>query len=216
MAADYTGNMSYRQNPRRDGPARQHGQQDRIGKDAIMVKQLFLVRHCESSGQLPSAPLTPLGQTQAHLLTEHLVAHEIDLLVSSPYTRAQQSIAPLANRLNAPVETDDRLVECELASEPLDDWRGALQRLFEEPDWAWPGGESSRQAMRRGRRVIDGILSRSIRSSVVMTHGRLMTLILRSFDSQFGFQHWAALSNPDVYRLEMDVDRVQIIRTWTC
>src|SRR5262245_1369641 len=138
-----------------------------IGKGGTRVKQLFLVRHCDSSGQLPAAPLTPLGQEQALRLADSLAQHAIDLLVSSPYTRAQHSIAPLAHQLNAPVETDTRLVECEIASEPVADWRAALQRLFEEPDLTWPGGESSRHAMHRGRRVIDEILDRPIQSAVV-------------------------------------------------
>jgi 2,3-bisphosphoglycerate-dependent phosphoglycerate mutase len=68
--------------------------------------------------------------------------------------------------------------------------------------------------MRRGRSVIDEILAQPIRSAVVMTHGRLMALILRSFDPQFGFQEWAALSNPDVYRLAIEAGQVQIMRTW--
>jgi 2,3-bisphosphoglycerate-dependent phosphoglycerate mutase len=178
------------------------------------MKQLFLVRHCDASGQLPSAPLTPLGQEQALMLADSLAQHAIDLLVSSPYTRAQQSIAPLAQRLTAPVETDARLVECDIAAEPIANWRAALQRLFEEPDLAWPGGESSRYALHRGRRVIDGILERPIRSAVVMTHGRLMTLILRSFDPQFGFQTWAALSNPDVYSIACEAPSVHISRAW--
>jgi broad specificity phosphatase PhoE len=55
-----------------------------------MVKYVFLVRHCDSSGPLPSAPLTPLGQRQARILAAYLARQTIDLLVSSPYTRAQQ------------------------------------------------------------------------------------------------------------------------------
>ena len=68
-----------------------------------MTKCLFLVRHCESTGQEASAPLTAVGQAQAVLLADHLEMLGVDLLVSSPYTRAQQSIAPL-ERLGLAVE----------------------------------------------------------------------------------------------------------------
>jgi hypothetical protein len=37
-----------------------------------VVKRLFLVRHCESTGQEASAPLTAIGQSQAVLLADHL------------------------------------------------------------------------------------------------------------------------------------------------
>lgn len=33
--------------------------------------------------------------------------------------------------------------------------------------------------------------------------------------TQFGFQAWEHLSNPDVYCLEMDVKRVRVTRTWS-
>jgi hypothetical protein len=41
-----------------------------------------------------------------------------------------------------------------------------------------------------------------------------MTLMLRSFQTQFGFQAWEHLSNPDVYCLEVEAERVRVSRTW--
>jgi 2,3-bisphosphoglycerate-dependent phosphoglycerate mutase len=138
----------------------------------------------------------------------------VELLVSSSYTRAQQSIAPLAQRLGLPVEIDPHLAERVLSAAPLEHWREAIRQTFEDLDLAWPGGESSRTAMVRGRAAIDARLTRPVRVLVVMTHGNLMTLILRSFETQFGFQAWEHLSNPDVYCIEMDAERVQVTRTW--
>ena len=178
------------------------------------MRRLFLVRHCESTGQEAAAPLTAIGQTQAVRLADHLETLGVELLVSSPYTRAQQSIAPLAQRLGLPVEIDPRLAERVLSAAPLEHWREAIRQTFEDLDRAWPGGESSRTAMVRGRMAIDALLTRPVRVLVVMTHGNLMTLILRSFETQFGFQAWEHLSNPDVYCIEVDVERVRVTRTW--
>ena len=144
-----------------------------------MVRHLFLVRHCESTGQEASAPLTAVGQTQAIRLADYLETLGVELLVSSPYTRAQQSIAPLAQRLGLPVELDPRLAERVLSAAPLEHWREAIRQTFEDLALARPGGESSRTAMARGRATIDALLARPVRSLVVVTHGNLMTLILR-------------------------------------
>jgi 2,3-bisphosphoglycerate-dependent phosphoglycerate mutase len=180
----------------------------------LVVKRLFLVRHCESTGQDASAPLTARGQTQAIHLADYLETLGVDLLVSSPYTRAQQSVAPLAQRLGLSVEIDARLAERVLSGAPLAQWREAIRQTFVERDLAWPGGESSRTAMARGRAAIDALLARLERTSVVVTHGNLMTLILRSFAPQFGFQSWEQLSNPDVYCLAAQGACVEISRTW--
>ena len=179
-----------------------------------MVKHLFLVRHCESTGQEASAPLTGLGQTQATLLADHLESVGADLIVSSPYTRAQQSVTPLAQRLGLPVVLDPRLAERVLSATPLEHWREAIRQSFEDLDLAWPGGESSRMAMTRGRAAIDALLARPAPVLVVMTHGNLMTLILHSFDAQFDFSAWARLSTPDVYCIAVYPDRVRVSRTW--
>lgn len=68
--------------------------------------------------------------------------------------------------------------------------------------------------MARGRSAIDVLLARPERASVVVTHGKLMTLIIRSFEAQFGFQTWERLSNPDVYCLAVQEERVEISHTW--
>lgn len=178
------------------------------------MRRLFLVRHCESTGQEASAPLTAVGQTQAVHLADYLTTVGANLLVSSPYTRAQQSLAPCAQRLGLPVETDARLTERVLAAAPLVHWREALQQSFTDLDLVWPGGESSRTAMARGRAAIDTLLARPARTSVVVTHGNLMTLILRSFEARYGFETWERLSNPDVYCLAVHADGIRVSRTW--
>jgi 2,3-bisphosphoglycerate-dependent phosphoglycerate mutase len=180
-----------------------------------VARHLYLVRHCAATGQEALAPLTAVGQLQADHLADHLATLGVNRIVSSPYTRAQQSIAPLAQRLDLPVETDARLAERVLSAEPLVHWREAIRQSFVELDLAWPGGESSRTAMTRGRAAIDAIIARSALTSVVVTHGNLMSLILRSFETRFGFQTWERLSNPDVYCLSIKRDRVEISRTWT-
>lgn len=178
------------------------------------MRRLFLVRHCESTGQEAAAPLTAVGHTQAIQLADHLATAGVDLLVSSPYTRAQRSIAPLAQRLGLPVETDARLAERVLSATPLADWREAMRQTFADLDLAWPGGESSLTAMTRGRAAIDAVLARPARVSVVVTHGNLMTLIMRSFAESFDFAAWERLSNPDVYCLTVHSDDVRVSRTW--
>jgi len=46
---------------------------------------LLLVRHCESSGPEPDAPLTSRGRAQAARLARFLAEYSIDALVASPF-----------------------------------------------------------------------------------------------------------------------------------
>jgi len=59
---------------------------------------LYLVRHCQATGQEPDAPLTPSGEHQAEQLAIFLQRFMIGRVVSSPYLRARQSVGRLSFR----------------------------------------------------------------------------------------------------------------------
>jgi 2,3-bisphosphoglycerate-dependent phosphoglycerate mutase len=49
-------------------------------------------------------------------------------------------------------------------------------------------------------------------ATAVATHGKLLTLLLRSFDPRVGFAEWQALRNPDVFCLSLAPDGAQVQR----
>jgi len=54
------------------------------------------------------------------------MGEETEAIISSPYVRALQSIAPLAQRLNVQVQVDARLSERVLSTGNLDNWLDCL------------------------------------------------------------------------------------------
>ncbi|MDZ8106561.1 MAG: histidine phosphatase family protein [Nostoc sp. DedQUE12a] len=167
-----------------------------------MLKTLYIVRHCQAIGQEPDAPLTSEGYLQAIALSNLLFGFGIERVISSPFTRAYQSIAPLAERLGLTIETDNRLAERVLCATPLADWRERLAESFTNLDLCVDGGESSRDAMARGIAVVDEALQQKANTTAIVSHGNLMALILKHFDDRIGYAEWQKLTNPDVYRLQ--------------
>jgi 2,3-bisphosphoglycerate-dependent phosphoglycerate mutase len=178
------------------------------------VKTLYVVRHCQAEGQDADARLTPEGVAQANRLADFLCKANIERIISSPYKRATQSIEPLALRLGIEVEVDVRLVERVLSSVPSPDWQDRLRLSFAELDLAYEGGESSRRAMERAIAVVEDVRKQSAQTTVLVTHGNLMTLLLKHFDDSIGFANWRALTNPDVYRVVLTAP-VAIDRIWS-
>lgn len=41
-----------------------------------------------------------------------------------------------------------------------------------------------------------------------------MSLILRYFDESFGFTEWENLTNPDVYRIDIKDNQINVTRLW--
>lgn len=179
-----------------------------------MGKKIFVVRHSEAEGQPSEARLTDKGVQQAEELAEFFSTIKIDRIVSSPFVRAIHSVKPLAELKQVEVETDERLSERVLSTKVLEDWLEKLQATYSDLDVTFDGGESSREAMARGVSVVEDILDGGADNSVIVTHGNLMSLLLKNYQSDFGFDQWKNLSNPDVFLLEFDEDEVLLKRLW--
>jgi len=174
------------------------------------MKTLYIVRHCSATGQSPEAELTEKGHQQAQELASFFKNTEISHIISSPFTRAQHSILPTAQEKNLSLLVDKRLSERILSTSDLPNWLEVLEETFKDLDLTLASGESSREANARAIEVIDAAPN----NSIVVTHGNLMSLILKHFDSSIGFHEWKSLSNPDVYTVTIDQHGSTITRVW--
>ncbi|GAB3190638.1 histidine phosphatase family protein [Nesterenkonia suensis] len=106
---------------------------------------VHLVRHGEVHnpekilyGRLPGYGLSELGHRMAEGIAEHFAARAeagrpVHLLAASPLQRAQETVAPLAERLELPVTTEERVLEAENSFEGL----SRVKRQLRNPRW-WP------------------------------------------------------------------------------
>lgn len=180
-----------------------------------MNTKLYLIRHCQTTGQEPDAGLTADGEEQAEKLADFLSNAPIERIVSSPFVRAVQSIKPLAHRLRLQIETDHRLQERVLSSSPLPNWRENLRQTFEQLDLRFPGGESSREAMQRASAAVQDILQKAPENVIALvSHGNLSTLLLKQFDETIGFSTWESMTTPDVFCLHFGEAGTRITRLW--
>ena len=179
-----------------------------------MRKNIFIVRHCEAQGQSVDAQLTETGRQQAIDLSGFFANMKIDRIISSPFQRAVASVKPLSEKINIHIEADERLPERILSLENLPDWLDHLKASFTDMDLKLAGGESSRQAMRRIADVTEEAFHSEVNNTLIVTHGNIMSLLLKHFDDQFGFLSWQNLTNPDVYLLGKTNHSITVKRIW--
>lgn len=181
----------------------------------IMIKNVYVVRHCKADGQEPDAKLTEIGIQQAEKLAEFLLDKDIDMIISSPFERAYRTIAPLAEQIGREAILDDRLAERILSSKNHPDWRDMLRKTYDDLDICYEGGESSNTAMSRAIAVVMQALSSENKNIVLVSHGNLISLLLKHFDVRVGYEEWEALTNPDVFQLTFSADeKPNIRRIW--
>jgi 2,3-bisphosphoglycerate-dependent phosphoglycerate mutase len=178
------------------------------------MDNIYVVRHCKAEGQAPDAPLTAAGLLQSEQLAQFLADKQIDYIVSSPFERARRTIMPLANQLGIEVVLDGRLKERVLAGKNRPDWRDMLLQTYDDLNLCYEGGESSHAAMGRAVRAVMDVLQSRYHNAVIVSHGNLISLLLKHFDHRIGFNEWEAMSSPDVYRLFFMEGKMSIQRIW--
>lgn len=177
------------------------------------MKNIYLIRHCEAEGQEPEAHLTDNGIHQANDLAAFFEKRKVDRIISSPFTRAIQTIQPLASERVIVIEMKNQLSERVLSTRNMPDWYDKLRDTYENLDLKYEGGESSREAAKRIIEVVDEVLKSDAENTILVTHGGLLSLLLNHYDKNFGFEQWATLSNPDVYLLTSK-NQITFERLW--
>jgi 2,3-bisphosphoglycerate-dependent phosphoglycerate mutase len=178
----------------------------------VMEKVLYLVRHCEAEGQAPHAKLTLEGKMQAEKLASFFDEFEINRIISSPFLRARSTALPIAESKGLCIEQNSDLAERVLSSQDDANWEWKLRDSFSDVHLKYNGGESSIEAMTRAYKVVKELKEDT--PTVIVTHGNLMTLLLRCFDKRFGFEEWRNLTNPDVYLIKFHTEEVSVERIW--
>ena len=180
---------------------------------------VLLIRHAEAVplGATPGSdddrPLTEGGLEAAAELAFELEPYRVTAIYSSPYLRALQTVAPIASARGLEVQQLPDLRERRLSPEPVDDWRGALERGWLDADFALPGGESGRAAQRRAIGILDLLRSRHPDGGrlVLGSHGNLIGLILQALEPEVDFAFHMAMPNPALYRLTHDGIRWRVM-----
>lgn len=177
----------------------------------------YFVRHAHSSWTPDEMrPLSPQGFEDAVRLADVLEEYPIDAVYTSPYTRARQTVEPLAARLGLPLLTEPDLRERNLGERTFEDHLQAVAALWQDPSVANPGGESNLTAQQRGVAVIERLKGSHTGDHVVIsTHGNMMALMLEYYDPSLDYQFWKALSNPDIYTLDFRQSNEGVLqRVW--
>ena len=153
--------------------------------------------------------LSPSGLAAATDLGHALASIQIAAIYSSPYTRALETIGPLAGLIQLQVREASELRERTLGRFDRGSFSEAIAATWEDFDFAHPEGETNRAAQARVREFVDLLVRKHPTETVVVaTHGILLALLLNSFDLKIGLEFWESLSLPDAYRLEIDRDQL--------
>lgn len=152
-----------------------------------MVTRLFIVRHCQSMGNVEGrfqgrfdSPVSPAGEQQLDLLSLRFRNRHFDAVYSSPLIRAMKTAEACCRFHNLPIQPDEGLAEIDVGEmenlflgEIAEKYPAVARAWDESPDTCqFPGGENMEQVYRRTNAALDRILEENRgRTVLIATHG---------------------------------------------
>jgi len=183
-----------------------------------LITNLYFVRHAHSTYSTDelNRPLSERGKEDAGKVTHILKNENINVLISSPYKRAVQTIEGLAEVCGVEIVLEEGFKERLLSEKPIDDFDSAISKVWADYSFSWEGGESNIVAQNRGVRALEKVLKRFEGQNIAVgTHGNIMVLIMHYLDNKFDFTFWKQLDMPDIYKLSFDNRRlIEVKRLW--
>lgn len=179
-----------------------------------METHLFLVRHGETDfnlqgivqGRGVNTELNGTGQSQAKALAARFAANPIDVIYSSPLTRAHQTAQSVAAACAIEhIATDSGLEEMSWGVFEGQSPSQELSKAFDEMKQRWhegehdfgvEGGETLTQVQARGvaavQRIVDSEFGKRV---LVVAHGRFLRILLASLLKEYGIKRMEELSH---------------------
>ena len=180
---------------------------------------IYFVRHCEparsaeTSGIYTDAtyPLTEKGLKDRELVTAFLRDKNIDVVLSSPYKRAVDTVAHFAAEVGCEVELIEDFRERKVMEPDVwigqDAWKEFAKRQWEDFTYKLPGGESVAEVQQRNLAALRDVLCRYEGKNIVVGyHGMALSSVLKHYDSGFGFAEHNSMPMPWVAKMVFDGD----------
>lgn len=183
-----------------------------------MITNIYFVRHAHSIYTLDELgrPLSEKGYNDAKKVTRLLSNEKINVIISSPYKRAIETILGVSQHFNLEISIDDRFKERILSKNPIHNFEHVITQVWEDFNLSLDGGESNHTAQKRGIMGVHRVLKDYEGENIVIgTHGNLMVLIMNYFDSNYDFNFWKNLHMPDIYKLSFENEKlIEVNRIW--
>lgn len=172
----------------------------------MSITTVYFLRHCQSQPTSTLAndqwPLSPHGQSQAASLLIPLAALAPDVIFSSPYVRAIQTVQPFADHIGLPVTCHPDLRERHQSQTYREDFDEFMRQSWANRDLKATGCESSHEATIRFVVCVSHLVqTHSGATILVSTHGNVLALFLSWLEPQWGYTHWKQMTFPDLYHV---------------
>ena len=155
---------------------------------------IYFVRHAEPNYENHddrTRELSPKGMEDRKLVTKFLSDKRVDVVLSSPYKRAIDTVGEFAESQNLAICTVEDFRERRVDSEWIEDFLSFSKAQWEDFDYKQSDGECLREVQERNIRALNCVLEEyRDRTIAVGSHGTALSTIVNYYDRRFGYREF--------------------------
>jgi 2,3-bisphosphoglycerate-dependent phosphoglycerate mutase len=155
------------------------------------MTKVFFVRHAEpnyDNHDDRSRELSPRGMEDRKKVTSFLADKNIDIVISSPFKRAVDTVQDFADKNGLPVEIVEDFRERKVDSCWIEDFASFSKKQWSDFSFKLSDGECLKEVQERNISALNNVLEQySGKNIVVGSHGTALSTIINFYDKSFGY-----------------------------
>lgn len=165
----------------------------------LKMTNVYFVRHAEPNYNNHNDGLRELsekGLKDRENVTVFLKDKGIDLIFSSPYKRAIDTIKDFAGKNKLEIQLIDDFRERRVDSVWIEDFTGFCRKQWTDFDYKLSSGESLREVQTRNVAALKQILDEHHGKNIVIgSHGTALSTIINYYEPAFGFEDFMLIKD---------------------
>lgn len=160
---------------------------------------VYFVRHAEpnyNNHDDMSRELSNKGLQDRKLVTKFLLDKHIDVVLSSPYKRAIDTVADFAETVNLEIETVEDFRERRVDNEWIADFNSFCKKQWEDFKYKLSDGETLEEVQSRNIKALNKVLEiYNGKNIIIGSHGTALSTIINYYDKTFGYSDFEKIRN---------------------
>lgn len=164
-----------------------------------MQTEIYFIRHAESNYNNHDdlkRELTSKGLADRELVTNYLSDKNIEIVLSSPYKRAIDTIKHFVDKHNMSIEKIEDFRERKIDSCWVEDFKEFSKSQWSDFKYKLSDGECLEEVQSRNIAALQNVLKTHRGKKIVVgSHGTALSTIINYYDKSFGYEDFASIKN---------------------
>lgn len=181
------------------------------GKGGLIITKVYFVRHAEPNYNNHNDPLRELsskGMEDRKLVTNFLSDKHIDVVLSSPYKRAIDTVKDFADSYGIKIDIIYDFRERKVENGWIEDFAAFTKKQWNDFTYKLSDGECLQEVQARNVSALQQALNKYTgKNLVVGSHGTALSTIINYYNHCFGYKDFEKIKNVMPWIVEFVFDK---------